>query len=139
MYRAPFPITWHTLLMRLHIGTALTVYNLRTVLSAYTCLHRKTHSSVSPLCYHRTLRSRKQQSSSNSLSLSLSQAATPRKTLTFSAGNTPIGSSSSLQQSSTASDAAEITAIVEQPHLRQRTVTTTTTTTYVDGHWGKLE
>ncbi|XP_042078132.1 SUN domain-containing protein 1 isoform X6 [Haplochromis burtoni] len=85
----------------------------------------------------RTLRSRKQQSSSNSLSLSLSQAATPRKTLTFSAGNTPINSSSSLQQSSTASDAAQITAIVEQPHLRQRTVTTTTTTTYVDGHWGQ--
>lgn len=84
----------------------------------------------------RTLRSRKQQSSSNSLSLSLSQAATPRKTLTFSAGNTPINSSSSLQQSSTASDAAQITAIVEQPHLRQRTVTTTTTT-YVDGHWGQ--
>ncbi|XP_005734747.1 SUN domain-containing protein 1 isoform X7 [Pundamilia nyererei] len=85
----------------------------------------------------RTLRSRKQQSSSNSLSLSLSQAATPRKTLTFSAGNTPINSSSCLQQSSTASDAAQITAIVEQPHLRQRTVTTTTTTTYVDGHWGQ--
>nr|XP_004558347.1 SUN domain-containing protein 1 isoform X6 [Maylandia zebra] len=85
----------------------------------------------------RTLQSRKQQSSSNSLSLSLSQAATPRKTLTFSAGNTPINSSSSLQQSSTASDAAQITAIVEQPHLRQRTVTTTTTTTCVDGHWGQ--
>ncbi|XP_004558347.2 SUN domain-containing protein 1 isoform X5 [Maylandia zebra] len=84
----------------------------------------------------RTLRSRKQQSSSNSLSLSLSQAATPRKTLAFSAASTPINSSSSLQQSSTASDAAQITAIVEQPHLRQRTVTTTTTT-YVDGHWGQ--
>uniref|UniRef100_A0A3P8RHP0 SUN domain-containing protein n=1 Tax=Astatotilapia calliptera TaxID=8154 RepID=A0A3P8RHP0_ASTCA len=85
----------------------------------------------------RTLRSRKQQSSSNSLSLSLSQAATPRKTLAFSAASTPINSSSSLQQSSTASDAAQITAIVEQPHLRQRTVTTTTTTTCVDGHWGQ--
>ncbi|XP_025761989.1 SUN domain-containing protein 1 isoform X6 [Oreochromis niloticus] len=95
--------------------------------SSYTSTRRET----------RTLRSRKQQSSSNSLSLSLSQAATPRKTLTFSAANTPINSSSSLQQSSTASDAAQITAIVEQPHLRQRTVTTTTTTTCVDGHWGQ--
>ncbi|XP_026016880.1 SUN domain-containing protein 1-like isoform X3 [Astatotilapia calliptera] len=94
--------------------------------SSYTSTRRET----------RTLRSRKQQSSSNSLSLSLSQAATPRKTLAFSAASTPINSSSSLQQSSTASDAAQITAIVEQPHLRQRTVTTTTTT-YVDGHWGQ--
>uniref|UniRef100_A0A3Q4FZ47 Sad1 and UNC84 domain containing 1b n=1 Tax=Neolamprologus brichardi TaxID=32507 RepID=A0A3Q4FZ47_NEOBR len=96
-----------------------------------------SYTSTSTRRETRTLRSRKQQSSSNSLSLSLSQAATPRKTLTFSAGNTPINSSSSLQQSSTASDAAQITAIVEQPHLRQRTVTTTTTTTYVDGHWGQ--
>ncbi|XP_063327897.1 SUN domain-containing protein 1 isoform X5 [Pelmatolapia mariae] len=96
-----------------------------------------SYTSTSTRRESRTLRSRKQQSSSNSLSLSLSQAATPRKTLTFSAANTPINSSSSLLQSSTASDAAQITAIVEQPHLRQRTVTTTTTTTCVDGHWGQ--
>ncbi|XP_073350040.1 SUN domain-containing protein 1 isoform X3 [Pagrus major] len=90
----------------------------------------------------RTLRSKKQQSSSSGLSLSLSQAATPRKTLSFSAVSTPVNNSSSsrsviVQESSTASDASLLTPIVDQSHLRQRTVTTTTTTTSasVDGHW----
>ncbi|XP_035510144.1 SUN domain-containing protein 1 isoform X4 [Morone saxatilis] len=87
----------------------------------------------------RTLRSKKQQSSSGALSLSLSQVATPRKTLSFSAVSTPINSSSSVvQESNTASDASLLASILDQSHLRQRTVTTTTTTTStsVDGHWG---
>lgn len=87
----------------------------------------------------RTVRSRKQQSGSSNLSLSLSQAATPRKTLSFSAVNTPVNSSSSYvtQESNTASDASLLTSIMDQPDLRQRTITTTTTTTSVDGHWGR--
>ncbi|XP_051243512.1 SUN domain-containing protein 1 isoform X3 [Dicentrarchus labrax] len=87
----------------------------------------------------RTLRSKKQQSSSGALSLSLSQVATPRKTLSFSAVSTPIINSSSIvQESNTASDASLLPSILDQSHLRQRTVTTTTTTTStsVDGHWG---
>ncbi|XP_029913885.1 SUN domain-containing protein 1 isoform X2 [Myripristis murdjan] len=87
--------------------------------SSYTSSRRET----------RTVRSRKQQSSSSSQSLSLSQIATPKKTLSFSAVNTPISSSSSSVEQSSAS-------ILEQPSLRQRTITTTTTTSTVDGHWG---
>nr|XP_046270299.1 SUN domain-containing protein 1 isoform X9 [Scatophagus argus] len=96
--------------------------------SSYTSTKRET----------RTLRSKKQQSSSGGLSLSLSQAATPRKTLSFSAVSTPV-SSSIIQESNTASDASLLTSILDQSHLRQRTVTTTTTTTStsVDGHWGR--
>lgn len=90
------------------------------------------------LCSPRTLRGRKQQSSSGSLSLSLSQAATPRKTLSFSAVSTPINNSSSIQQSHTASEAYMLTPILDQSSLRQRTITTTTTTTSVDGHCGQL-
>ncbi|KAM8724263.1 SUN domain-containing protein 1 isoform 2-T4 [Acanthopagrus schlegelii] len=97
--------------------------------SSYTSSRKET----------RTLRSKKQQSSSSGLSLSLSQAATPRKTLSFSAVSTPVNNSRSVtvQESSTASDASLLTPIVDQSHLRQRTVTTTTTTTStsVDGHW----
>ncbi|XP_019108859.2 SUN domain-containing protein 1 isoform X5 [Larimichthys crocea] len=88
----------------------------------------------------RTLRSKKQQSSSGALSLSLSQVATPRKTLSFSAVSTPVNSSSVvIQESNTASDASLLPSIVDQSHLRHRTITTTTTTTStsVDGHWGK--
>ncbi|KAM9346284.1 SUN domain-containing protein 1 isoform 1-T1 [Symphorus nematophorus] len=100
--------------------------------SNYTSTRRET----------RTLRSKKLQSSSGGLSLSLSQAATPRKTLAFSAVSTPINNSSSsviVQESNAASDASLLTSILDQPHLRQRTVTTTTTTTStsVDGHWDK--
>lgn len=92
------------------------------------------------LCSSRTLRSKKQQSSSSGLSLSLSQAATPRKTLSFSAVSTPVNNSRcvTVQESSTASDASLLTPIVDQSHLRQRTITTTTTSTSVDGHWGQL-
>lgn len=97
---------------------------------------------ISYLCSPRTLRSKKQQSSSSSLSLSLSQVNTPRKTLSFSAANTPINnnnsSSSVIQETNTASDASLLTSIVDQSHLRQRTITTTTTSTSVDGHWGQL-
>lgn len=93
----------------------------------------------------RTLRSKKQHATSGSLSLSLSQAATPTKTLCFSAASTPLhnnnNSSSSkglLQESSMQCDGAhQLSSIQEQPHLRQRTVTTTTTTTLVDGRWGQ--
>lgn len=96
------------------------------------------------LCSPRTLRSKKQQSTSGGLSLSLSQAATPRKTLSFSAVSTPVNNSSSstsiLQEGSTQCDGAhQLSSILDQPHLRQRTITTTTTTTTasVDGHWGQ--
>ncbi|XP_075880330.1 SUN domain-containing protein 1 isoform X7 [Nelusetta ayraudi] len=107
--------------------------------SSYTSTRRET----------RTLRGKKQHATSGSLSLSLSQAATPTKTLCFSAASTPLhnnnnssssSSSSSkglLQESSTQCDGAhQLSSIQEQPHLRQRTVTTTTTTTLVDGRWG---
>ncbi|GLD69104.1 SUN domain-containing protein 1 [Lates japonicus] len=97
--------------------------------SSYTSTRRET----------RTLRSKKQQagSSSSSLSLSLSQAATPRKTLSFSAVSTPINNSSSFQESNAASDASLHSSILDQSHLRQRTITTTTTSMSVDGHWGR--
>nr|XP_040045922.1 SUN domain-containing protein 1 isoform X7 [Gasterosteus aculeatus aculeatus] len=96
--------------------------------SSYTSTRRET----------RSLRSKKQQSSSTSLSLPLSQAATPRKTLCFSAANTPINNSSSsiIHEGNTASDGSLLTSTLDQSHLRQRTVTTTTTSTTVDGHWG---
>ncbi|XP_059203104.1 SUN domain-containing protein 1 isoform X6 [Centropristis striata] len=116
--------------------------------SSYTSSRRET----------RTLRSKKQQTGSSSLSLSLSQAATPRKTLSFSAANTPIITSSSsssrtvVHEGNTASDASLLSSNLDQTHLdrshldrshldqshlRQRTVTatTTTTSTSVDGHW----
>ncbi|XP_062294198.1 SUN domain-containing protein 1 isoform X3 [Scomber scombrus] len=98
--------------------------------SSYTSTRKET----------RTQRSRKQQSSSGSLSLALSQAATPRKTLSFSAASTPINNSSSIQQSHTVSDASLLTPILDQSSLRQRTIitTTTTTTTSVDGHRGSI-
>nr|XP_020475536.1 SUN domain-containing protein 1-like isoform X2 [Monopterus albus]XP_020475537.1 SUN domain-containing protein 1-like isoform X2 [Monopterus albus]XP_020475538.1 SUN domain-containing protein 1-like isoform X2 [Monopterus albus] len=87
----------------------------------------------------REVRSRRQQSASNSLSLSLSQADTPRKTLTFSAASTPVNSS--FQGSNTVCDASQHTSVLDQSHLRQRTVTTTTTSSSssvpVDGHWGR--
>ncbi|XP_041812715.1 SUN domain-containing protein 1 isoform X2 [Chelmon rostratus] len=98
--------------------------------SSYTSTRKET----------RTLRSKKQQSGSGTLSLSLSQAATPRKTLSFSAVSTPVNNSSSVvQESNTASDASLLTSFLDQSHLRQRTVTTTTTTTTtsVDGHLGR--
>uniref|UniRef100_H3DKT7 Sad1 and UNC84 domain containing 1b n=1 Tax=Tetraodon nigroviridis TaxID=99883 RepID=H3DKT7_TETNG len=82
----------------------------------------------------RTLRNKKQQSGSGGLSLSLSQAATPRKTLSFSAVNTPVNSGI-FQESSTATDAALFTGL-DESHLRQRTVTTTNTFTCVDGQAG---
>ncbi|XP_037331664.2 SUN domain-containing protein 1 isoform X7 [Pungitius pungitius] len=98
--------------------------------SSYTSTRRET----------RSLRSKKQQSSSSSLSFPLSQAATPRKTLSFSAANTPINNSSSsgiiIHEGNTASDGSLLTSTLDQSHLRQRTVTTTTTSTTVDGHWG---
>ncbi|KAM6966880.1 SUN domain-containing protein 1 isoform 5-T5 [Tautogolabrus adspersus] len=92
--------------------------------SSYTSTRRET----------RTLRSKKQQSSSGSLSLSLSQTATPRKTLAFSAVSTPIHSSS-IQESHQECDASLLTPIIDQSHLRQRTITTTSTS--VDGHWAR--
>ncbi|XP_037648182.1 SUN domain-containing protein 1 isoform X10 [Sebastes umbrosus] len=98
--------------------------------SSYTSTRRET----------RTLRSKNKQSSSSSLSLSLSQAATPRKTLSFSAANTPIinnSSSSVIHESNTESDGGLLTSILDQSHLRQRTVTTTTTSTSVARHCGR--
>ncbi|XP_061740866.1 SUN domain-containing protein 1 isoform X2 [Nerophis ophidion] len=83
----------------------------------------------------RTLRSRKLQAISNSMSLSLSQAATPRTTHSFLAVSTPINSSSrSIEEHNTVSDASLHTTEMDQMHLRQRTITKTTTT--VDGNWG---
>lgn len=103
---------------------------------AYYLVPQVHATHVSCLCSPRTLRSKKQQSNSSSLSLSLSQAATPRKTLAFSAVSTPIYSSSVIQESNTASDASLLTPILDQSHLRQRTITTTSTC--VDGHLGQL-
>lgn len=116
---------------------------LNMPLPLLTCMQQKSNLFMCCcLCSSRTLRSKKQQSSSSGLSLSLSQAATPRKTLSFSAISTPVNNSRSVivQESSTASDASLLTPIVDQSHLRQRTITTTTTTTSasVDGHWGQL-
>ncbi|XP_026180608.1 SUN domain-containing protein 1 isoform X4 [Mastacembelus armatus] len=104
--------------------------------------HSQNHSSIytSTRRETRTLRNRKQQSTSSSLSLSLSQAATPRKTLSFSAVSTPINNSSSFQESNTVSDASQHTSILDQSNdLRRRTITTTSTSTSssVDGHWGR--
>ncbi|XP_035036178.1 SUN domain-containing protein 1 isoform X2 [Hippoglossus stenolepis] len=95
--------------------------------SSYTSTRRET----------RTLRSKKQQS--NLLSLSLSQVATPRKTLSFSAVSTPIINSGSIQESNTVSDASLHSSIQDQSRMKRRTITTTTTTTSmsVGGHWGK--
>ncbi|MED6291936.1 hypothetical protein CHARACLAT_028671 [Characodon lateralis] len=84
----------------------------------------------------RTPRSRKQQSMSSSMSLSLSQIATPRQTLSFSAASTPMDSSRTTHESVRASDVSQLASAHEQSHLRQRRVTTTTTTT-VDGQWGQ--
>lgn len=97
--------------------------------SSYTSTRRET----------RTLRSRKQQSSANLLSLSLSQAATPRKTLSFSAVSTPINNSSSIQEGNKVSEASLHSTIMDQSHLKRRTITTTTTTTSMSagGHWGR--
>ncbi|XP_068433997.1 SUN domain-containing protein 1 isoform X6 [Clinocottus analis] len=129
--------------LRLQMGAGH--YDKET-LADYSHNHSNSSSYTSTKRETRTLRSKKQQSSSSSLSLSLSQAATPRKTLSFSAANTPINNNSSSSSSSssiiihegnTASDAALLTSILDQSHLRQRTVTTTTTSTSVDGHWGR--
>nr|XP_057905367.1 SUN domain-containing protein 1 isoform X2 [Doryrhamphus excisus] len=103
----------------------------------YTRNQNQSHSSYTTKRESRTLRSRKLQATSNSLSLSLSPAATPRKALSFSAVSTPINSSRSIEESNTASDASVNTSAMDQTHLRQRTITTTTTTTTVDGIWGK--
>ncbi|XP_077413240.1 SUN domain-containing protein 1 isoform X2 [Vanacampus margaritifer] len=84
----------------------------------------------------RTLRSRTLQSSSNSRSLSLCQAGTPRKNFSFSAVSTPITSSTRMDESNAAFDASLHTGATDQAHLRQRTFTTSTTTTTVDGIWG---
>ncbi|KAM6957248.1 SUN domain-containing protein 1 [Aplochiton taeniatus] len=82
----------------------------------------------------RTVRDRKQQSSV-SQSLSLSQQATPRKTLSFSAATTPASSYSS------ASHGALLSSGLEHSSLRQRTTTTSSTsstsrTSTVEGHCG---
>ncbi|KAM3597207.1 uncharacterized protein V6R79_001335 [Siganus canaliculatus] len=101
--------------------------------------HSENHSSTTNRRETWTLRSKKQQSNSGSLSLSLSQAATPRKALSFSAVSTPVSHTSNavIHESSTAANASMLTPILDQSHLRQRTVTTTTTTTStsVDGQW----
>lgn len=89
-------------------------------------------------CFFRTPRSRKQQSTSSSVSLSLSQIATPRQTLSFSAASTPIDSRTTHESVRT-SDASQLASTQEQSHLRQRRVTTTTTTTTVDGQWGERQ
>ncbi|XP_053707671.1 SUN domain-containing protein 1 isoform X1 [Synchiropus splendidus] len=82
----------------------------------------------------RTLRSRKKQS--NTLSLSLSEVLTPRKALSFSAVSTPINDGGSNQDSNSAYDASIHTHIQDQPYLRQRTITTTTAS-LIEGAWGR--
>lgn len=93
--------------------------------SSYTSIRKES----------RTLRSKKLQSGSSSVSLSLSQAATPRQALSFSAVSTPIDSSSSIQDGISVSDASLVTPITNRTHLRHRTITTTSTS--VDGVWGR--
>ncbi|CAL8304565.1 unnamed protein product [Merluccius merluccius] len=85
----------------------------------------------------RTVHSRKQLSSSQTLSLS--QMDTPRKTLSFSVMNTP-DTGSGVQSGSDGTDATLLssststsTSVPGQSSLRHRTSTTTTT---VDGYWG---
>ncbi|XP_069558886.1 SUN domain-containing protein 1 isoform X3 [Brachyistius frenatus] len=102
-------------------------------LADYSQNHSSNYTSTTKET--RTLRSRKQQSTTGSLTLSLSQAATPRKNLTFSATSTPINNSSDLQESNAASDASQLTSILDRSCLKQHTVTTTTRT--VDGQWGQ--
>ncbi|XP_077353350.1 SUN domain-containing protein 1 isoform X3 [Festucalex cinctus] len=99
--------------------------------------YTQNQSSYSSRKESRTLRSRMLQSSSNSRSLSLSQAGTPRKNLNFSAVSTPMDSSTRMDESNAAFDASLHSGATDQSHLRQRTVTTTTTTTAVDGIWGR--
>ncbi|XP_061892620.1 SUN domain-containing protein 1 isoform X1 [Entelurus aequoreus] len=95
----------------------------------------QSNSSYTTKRESRTLRSRKLQASSTSMSLSLSQAATPRTTFSFLAVSTPINSSSrSIEESNSVPDASLHTTAMDQMHLRQRTITKTTTT--VDGNWG---
>ncbi|XP_069005236.1 SUN domain-containing protein 1 isoform X6 [Embiotoca jacksoni] len=103
-------------------------------LADYSQNHSSNYTSTTKET--RTLRSRKQQSTTGSLTLSLSQAATPRKNLTFSATSTPINNSSDLQESNAASDASQLTSILDRSCLKQHTVTTTTART-VDGQWGQ--
>ncbi|XP_068605659.1 SUN domain-containing protein 1 [Brachionichthys hirsutus] len=93
--------------------------------SSYSSTRRET----------RTLRGKKLQSASGGLSLSLSQLATPRKTLSFSAVNTPIYGSVT-QESYATSDAALLASTLDHAHMRQRTVTAATASS-VDGHWGR--
>ncbi|XP_061703262.1 SUN domain-containing protein 1 isoform X2 [Syngnathoides biaculeatus] len=86
----------------------------------------------------RTLRSRKLHSSSNAMSLSLSQAGTPGRDLSFSAVSTPINSATMVEESHAAFDVGpHATAAADQARLRQRTVTASVTTTTVDGIWGR--
>ncbi|XP_077590572.1 SUN domain-containing protein 1-like [Stigmatopora nigra] len=81
----------------------------------------------------RSGRGRKVHSSSNTISLSLSQADTPRKNLSFSAVSTPIGSSTRLEESRVASSG--VAPPDASADLRHRTFTTTTA---VDGLWGRM-
>ncbi|RVE69537.1 hypothetical protein OJAV_G00078660 [Oryzias javanicus] len=83
----------------------------------------------------RTVRSRKQQQSlSSSMSLSLSQVATPRQTLSFSV-STPIDGSSRVQESSTESEASQLTSAYSRSQMRKRSVSTISTTSTVDVCW----
>uniref|UniRef100_A0A3B3BUL9 Sad1 and UNC84 domain containing 1 n=2 Tax=Oryzias melastigma TaxID=30732 RepID=A0A3B3BUL9_ORYME len=87
----------------------------------------------------RTVRSRKhqqqQQSLSSSMSLSLSQVATPRQTLSFSAVSTPIDGSSRVQESSTESEASQLTSAYSRSQMRKQSVSTISTTSTVDVCW----
>ncbi|XP_057716566.1 SUN domain-containing protein 1 isoform X2 [Corythoichthys intestinalis] len=80
-------------------------------------------------------RGRKLHSSSNTISLSLSQADTPRKNLSFSAISTPVGSSTRLEEGDVRSDVGLHSTLTDRGHLRQRTFTSTSRTD--DGIWGR--
>lgn len=103
----------------------------------YASVRKVTLLNVRFVWSPRTLRSRKQHSSSSSMFLSPIPAATPRKELSFSAVSTPVNSSS-FQESNIASDASLLTSIYDQSNLRQHTITTTTTMTSVDGLRGQF-
>ncbi|XP_061158537.1 SUN domain-containing protein 1 isoform X2 [Syngnathus typhle] len=90
--------------------------------------YTRSQSSYASRKESRTLRGR------NTLSLSLSQADTPRQHLNFSAISTPISSSTRVEERNAAAFAGSLRDGAAD-HLRQRTVTTSTTS--VNGIWGR--
>ncbi|XP_017277420.1 SUN domain-containing protein 1 isoform X2 [Kryptolebias marmoratus] len=100
--------------------------------------HSQNHSSSYSTTRRETRTSRRRRQQSSSLSLSLSQIATPRQTLSFSDASTPIDNSRRIQESNRMSEVSQVASAYDQSHPRQRKVTTTVTTTTFDGQWGQI-